>query len=68
MTSTITGMLILGFGRFLVDLKWGIKEFAMISFAFMFVNFFLMFVNQVSIVLFPELKRWERNKIEDFSR
>lgn len=66
MTSTITGMLILGFGRFLVDLKWGIKEFAMISFAFMFVNFFLMFVNQVSIVLFPELKRWERNKIEDF--
>ena len=34
MTSTITGMLILGFGRFLVNLKWGIKEFAMISFAF----------------------------------
>lgn len=66
MTSSIMGMLILGFGRFIVDLKWGIKEFAMISFAFMFVNFFLMFVNQVSIVLFPELKRWEKSKIKYF--
>ena len=64
--SNLLGMLIVGFGRFMVDCIWGIKAFAFISFAFMFVNFFLMFINQASMVFFPELRRWDVTKIKHF--
>ncbi|MCD8235926.1 MAG: polysaccharide biosynthesis protein [Prevotellaceae bacterium] len=66
MFSNISGMLILGIARFAVDQTWGIKVFSIVSFALMFVNFFLMFVNQASMVLFPELKRWDNKKINAF--
>ena len=55
--SNIMGMLIVGYGRFMIDYTWGITTFSTVSFAFMFVNFFLMFINQASQVLFPELRR-----------
>lgn len=64
--ANICGMLILGYGRFLVDQVWGIKSFAVVSFAFMFVNFFMTFVMQTSLVLFPELKRWDVTKVNAF--
>lgn len=64
--SNICGMLILGYGRFLVDHAWGIKAFSIVSFAFMFVNFFMTFVMQASLVLFPELRRWTQNKVNTF--
>ena len=64
--ANICGMLILGYGRFLVDQTWGIKSFAVVSFAFMFVNFFMTFVMQASLVLFPELKRWDMKKVNAF--
>lgn len=64
--SNICGMLILGFGRFMVDNHWGIKAFSVVSFAFMFVNFFMSFVTQGSLVLFPELRRWDKEKVKTF--
>lgn len=64
--ANICGMLILGYGRFLVDQTWGIKAFAVVSFAFMFVNFFMTFVMQASLVLFPELRRWNIEKVNIF--
>lgn len=64
--SNICGMLILGFGRFMVDEYWGIKAFSVVSFAFLFVNFFMSFVTQGSLVLFPELRRWDNSKIKTF--
>lgn len=66
LVSNIMGMLIVGFGRFLVDYKWGIATFAKVSFAFMFVNFFLMFINQASQVLFPDLRRRKASEISVF--
>ena len=64
--ANICGMLILGYGRFLVDHAWGIKAFSIVSFAFMFVNFFMTFVMQASLVLFPELRRWSEDKVNTF--
>lgn len=64
--SNICGMLVLGFGRFMVDEEWGIKAFSVVSFSFMFVNFFMTFVQQGSLVLFPELRRWDEEKIRTF--
>ncbi|WP_071131747.1 lipopolysaccharide biosynthesis protein [Enterococcus timonensis] len=55
MLSNIASMLILGFSRFLVDREWGIEVFSKFSFALTLVNFFLLFINQVSMVLFPAL-------------
>lgn len=64
--SNICGMLVLGFGRFMVDEEWGIRAFSVVSFSFMFVNFFMTFVQQGSLVLFPELRRWNEERIRQF--
>lgn len=54
--ANIAGMLILGFGRFMIDKHWGIELFSVVSFALVIVNFVLMFISQVSLVLYPELR------------
>lgn len=55
--ANIASMLVLGIGRFLIDIKWGISAFGIFSFSLSLANFFLMFINQLSMVLFPALKR-----------
>lgn len=60
--ANIASMLILGFGRFLVDKVYGIESFSKISFMIMIANFFLTFLNQASLVLFPELRRRDYSK------
>lgn len=57
LASNIASMLVLGFGRYMVDMNWGIEVFSKVSFTLMFVNFFMMFVQQASMVLFPDLRR-----------
>lgn len=53
----LAGTFILGAGRLVSDTKWGIEAFGKFSFAISLITFFLAFVNQVSIVFFPALKR-----------
>lgn len=55
--SSVSSLLILGIGRFLVDKVWGIEAFGKFSFAISLTNFFLLFITQVSIVLFPTLRQ-----------
>lgn len=55
--SSISSILILGVGRFLVDKVWGIEAFGKFSFAISLTNFFLLFITQFSIVLFPTLRQ-----------
>lgn len=57
MIANIASMLILGVMRFAVDAGWGIEEFSRISFALTMVNFFLTFISQVAMVLFPALRQ-----------
>lgn len=64
--ANIASMLILGFGRFLVDKVYGIESFSKISFMIMIANFFLTFLNQASLVLFPELRRRDYSKQRNF--
>ena len=54
--SNLSSMIILGIGRFLIDNNWGIETFGKVSFAIMMTNFCLLFINQLSIVLFPILR------------
>ncbi|HMM07267.1 MAG TPA: hypothetical protein PKD52_11505 [Clostridiales bacterium] len=55
--ANLAGMLILGIGRVIIDHIWGIEHFGQISFSLSLTNFFLMFMYQVSIVLFPALRQ-----------
>ena len=55
--ANIMSMLILGIGRGIVDDIWGIESFGKISFSLSLTNFFLLFIQQVSMVLFPTLRR-----------
>ncbi|MBS1503744.1 MAG: oligosaccharide flippase family protein [Bacteroidetes bacterium] len=57
MISNIASGLILGVGRFMIDRSWGINAFGKLSFALSLTGFFLIFIYQVSIVLFPMLRQ-----------
>lgn len=57
MLSNIAGMLILGVGRFFIDQRWGISSFGKFSLAISLANFFLLFISQISMVLFPAMRQ-----------
>ena len=62
MLSSFAGMLIIGFGRFMIDYNWGIKIFGAISLAIGFSTFILGFVQQIGLVAFPILSRKDSSK------
>ena len=55
--ASLASSLILGVARFLIDARWGIEAFGKASLALSLVNFFLLFVSQASMVLFPALRQ-----------
>ena len=60
--ANIASMLILGIGRQCIDLQWGVVVFGKVSFALTLTNFFLVFVQQISMVMFPMLRQLEENQ------
>lgn len=60
--SNIASSLILGSGRMVIDSRWGISEFGKVSFSLTLVNFFLTFIMQMGLVLFPALRRENESK------
>ncbi|MCK1192653.1 hypothetical protein MXZ23_03430 [Streptococcus uberis] len=63
MLANIASMLILGIGRISIDSHWGIQAFGKISLALSLTNFFLLFIQQVSMVMFPALRRVDKEKL-----
>lgn len=66
MLANIASILILGIARFFIDMKWGIETFGKLSLVLSLVNFFLTFVNQAGLVLFPALRQSEEEEIRRF--
>lgn len=64
--SNLASLSILGFGRFLVDSKWNLAAFADLSLAITIMNFFINFIKQTSIILFPMLRKVESNMLKMF--
>ena len=62
--SYYAGALILGMGRFVIDGLWGVEMFGKISFSLSLANFVLLFLNQVSMVLFPALRQTAPSKLQ----
>ncbi|MGA3472811.1 hypothetical protein ACA578_14735 [Lactiplantibacillus plantarum] len=63
MFANICSMLVLGVGRQIIELRWGILAFGKISFALSLINFALMFIIQISSVLFPTLRRLDFDQL-----
>ena len=66
MLANVMSMLILGIGRFFIDAQWGIETFGRLSLALSLVSFFLAFVNQASMVLFPSLRQASHEEVRGF--
>lgn len=57
MFANLASMLIVGIVRKAVDIHWGIEYFGACSLVLSLASFVLLFVSQVSLVLFPVLKK-----------
>lgn len=55
--SSMSSMMILGVGRFMIDSHWGVVVFGKVSFALSLTTFVLAFVQQIGMVFFPALRR-----------
>lgn len=57
MLANLSGTLILGIGRYVMDVRWGIEMFGKFSFANSLTQFALVFICQFSMVMFPALRK-----------
>ncbi|TEB14252.1 Polysaccharide biosynthesis protein [Pelotomaculum sp. FP] len=57
MLSNISSQLIIGSGRWTIDTVWGIEAFGKFSFSLSLTAFVLLFINQISMVMFPALRK-----------
>lgn len=62
MIASYVGSFIIASVRIIVDIAWGVKIFGYFSFSLTLANVFLNFINQVSIVVFPALRRIKPDK------
>lgn len=63
--ANIAGTLILGIGRYFIDRSWGIEVFGKISLSLSMSNFFLQFISQISMVLFPTLRLAKKEELKN---
>lgn len=66
MLGGIASQLILGIARFTIDSTWGIEVFGELSLSLSVASFFLAFVSQVSMVLFPAMRQSNREDVMSF--
>ena len=62
--ANIAGMLILGVIRFGISQQWDVATFGKVSLTLNCSNFLMVFINALSIVFFPILKRTDESKIK----
>lgn len=59
----IAGIFITIIGRFLIESNWGISIFGQVSLSLTLSNLMMVFVNAVSLVIFPLLKRTNKTDL-----
>ena len=65
MFGSIASLLILGVSRLFVEQKWNIEVFGELSFALSISNMFMIFINAISTVLYPVLRRTEQSNLPE---
>lgn len=63
--ANIASMLILGIIRFGISEQWDVEIFGKVSLALSIANFLMVFINAVSVVLFPALKRTDEKGLKN---
>lgn len=66
MVANICSLLILGVCRQIIDVRWGLIAFGKVSFALTLMNFALTFITQISLVLFPALRRLPADQLQQY--
>jgi O-antigen/teichoic acid export membrane protein len=64
MFSSIASMFILGSGRYIIDMAWGIEYFSKFSLALSLTNFILQFTAQIGVVLYPTLCKMDKGEVK----
>lgn len=64
MIANIASLWIIGVGRFLIDVRYPIEIFGLVSFAFTLNQFILVFLSQIGTAIYPILK----TKDDDFHK
>lgn len=65
--STASG-LIIGIARFGIDNTWDINTFGKLSLSFSLVSFYMQFIMQASMVLFPAMRQSTQREVQSFIR
>lgn len=65
MLANWSAALIVSGAKMIVQWRWGVWQFSKVSFAISLTNVFLTFMTAVSVVLFPSLKRLDRNRLPE---
>lgn len=55
--ANIAGLLIIGIVRFCIEQTWSVEVFGQVSLTMSVCNLMMLFINAVSVVMFPVLKR-----------
>lgn len=66
MIANICSLLILGVCRQIIDVRWGLLAFGKVSFSLTLMNFALTFITQISLVLFPALRRLPAGQLKRY--
>ena len=66
MIANLAGSLVLGIARFLIDGCWGVEVFSEVSLALSITSFFMTFISQASMVLFPALRQSSDSDMASF--
>lgn len=64
--ANVSGMLIMGMCRVVIDAIWGIEAFGQVSLSLSIVNFALTFISQAAMVLFPAMRSAGTEKARDY--
>ncbi|MCR5231258.1 MAG: hypothetical protein K6B64_01255 [Acholeplasmatales bacterium] len=64
MISTYASSFTVASCRLIVDMAWGVEVFGFFSFSLTLANVFLTFISQISIIVFPALRRIPNNRIK----
>ncbi|WP_271901443.1 hypothetical protein [Limosilactobacillus reuteri] len=66
MIANVCSTLVLGVGRQIIDMHWGLLTFGKISFSLTLINFALTFISQIGLVLFPALRRLDKDNLQKY--
>jgi O-antigen/teichoic acid export membrane protein len=65
MVANIASMLIIGIVRYGISVDWDVATFGRVSLTLGISNFLMIFINSVSVVFFPILKRMDQHRLPE---